>query len=125
MDKAQLDHFKDILLEKRNSLAETVRRTEDYGREKDQNPQDIADMAVESYARDFLFSKSAGDRRILQNIEDALARIDGKTYGFCANCDEEISLRRLEAVPWATMCVKCQELLERGRLFKVLGEGGF
>jgi DnaK suppressor protein len=74
-------------------------------------------MAVESYTREFLFGKSAGDRRLLQNIENALARINGRTYGFCANCDDEISPGRLEAVPWAAMCIKCQGLLEKGRLF--------
>jgi len=116
MDNAQLDHFKDILLRKRNAIAGAVRRTEDYGREKDQNTQDIADVAVESYTREFLFGKSAGDRRLLRSIEDALARIEGQTYGFCTNCDNEIGYRRLEAVPWAEMCVKCQELLESGKL---------
>jgi len=117
MDNAQLCHFKDMLLQKRNALTDSVQRTEDYGREKDQNTQDIADMAVESYTRDFLLGKSAGDRRILRNIDDALARIDGQTYGFCTNCDDEIGPRRLEAVPWTAMCVKCQELYERERLF--------
>ena len=116
MDDAKLDYFKDILLQKRSVLAGIVQRTEDYGREKDQNTQDITDMAVESYTRDFLFGKSAADRRALQNIQDALSRIENHTYGFCANCDEEINPRRLEAVPWAAMCVKCQELLEKGNL---------
>ena len=117
MDNTQLDHYKDLLLQKRNALAGIVHRTEDYGREKDQTAQDVTDMAVESYTRDFLFGKSAGDRRILQDIEDALSRIDGRIYGVCTNCDAEINPRRLEAVPWAAMCVKCQELLEKGQLF--------
>ena len=116
MDNAKLEYFKDMLLQKRNALTGIVQRTEDYGREKDQNSQDITDMAVESYTRDFLFGKSAGDRRILRHIEDALARIDERIYGVCANCENEIPLRRLEAVPWADLCVKCQEQLEKGRL---------
>jgi len=115
MDSATLYHFKDVLLQKRNALRGLVRRTEDYGREKDQNAQDITDMAVESYTRDFLFGKSAADRRVLQDIEAALSRIDGQTYGVCANCDGEINPRRLEAVPWAALCVKCQELHESGK----------
>ncbi|MCL2877210.1 MAG: TraR/DksA family transcriptional regulator [Acidobacteria bacterium] len=117
MDNAKLHYFKDMLLQKRNALMSIVQRTEDYGREKDQNTPDITDMAVESYTREFLFGKSAGDRRILQDVEAALSRIDGRIYGVCANCDNEINPKRLEAVPWATMCVKCQELLEKGRLF--------
>ena len=94
-----------------------VRQTEDYGREKDQNVQDITDMAVESYTREFLFVKSAGDRMALQDIQEALFRMDEQTYGICKHCDDEIGNRRLEAVPWASMCIKCQELLEKGRLF--------
>ena len=116
MDNAQLAHFKDMLLQKRNALAGVVQRTEDSGREKDPDAQDITDMAVESYTRDFLISKNAVDRRMLQDINDALARIGGQTYGFCVNCDDEINPRRLEPVPWAAMCIKCQGLLEKGQL---------
>jgi DnaK suppressor protein len=116
MDNVKLDCFKNILLQKRSALTGIVQRTEDYGREKDQSAQDITDMAVESYTKDFLFVKSAGDRQILRNIDDALVRIDAGTYGFCANCDNEINPRRLEAVPWAALCVKCQELQEKGLL---------
>ena len=116
MDNSQLDQFKNMLLQKRNALEGIVQRTEGYGREKDQNTQDLIDMAVESYTRDFLFGKSAGDRRILRDIEDALSRIDARTYGFCANCDNEIGNARLKAVPWAALCIKCQELLEKGQL---------
>jgi len=116
MDDEKLNFFRDMLLQKWNVLTGIVRRTEDYGRDKNQSTPDIADMAVESYTRDFLFGKSAGDRQALRDIDDALSRIDGGTYGFCENCDNEISPRRLQAVPWAAMCVKCQELLEQGLL---------
>lgn len=116
MDEAKLDYFKNMLLQKRNAITGTVHRTENYGREKDQDAQDITDMAVESYTKDFLFVKSAGDRRMLQDIEDALSRINNRTYGFCVHCDDEISATRLEAVPQAAMCIKCQGLLEKGLL---------
>jgi len=116
MDDAKLDFFRDILLQKRDAITGAVRRTEDYGRDKDQNTPDITDMAVESYTQDFLFGKSAADRQALRNIDAALSRIGDGTYGFCENCDNEISAGRLQAVPWAAMCVKCQELLEKGML---------
>jgi DnaK suppressor protein len=116
MDDAKRDYFKNRLLQKRNLLAGIVQRTEDYGREKDQT-QDITDIAVESYTREFLFGKSAGDRKILHGIDEALARIDERIYGFCVNCDDEISPGRLEAVPWTALCIKCQELFESGKLW--------
>ena len=116
MDSAKLDYFKDRLLQKRNSLSDVVRKNKDLGREKDENAQDVVDMAVESYTKEFLFGKSAGDRQILQQIHNALDRIGNDTYGICTNCENEINHRRLEAVPWAEFCIECQGLLEKGLL---------
>jgi DnaK suppressor protein len=116
MDVIKLDYFRDKLLKKQLSLTDMVQRTEGYGREKDQNIQDMADMAVESYTKEFLFGKSSGDRHILQLIQEALDHIEDNTYGTCVNCENEINPKRLEAVPWATLCIRCQGLLEKGLL---------
>ncbi|MBP1622154.1 MAG: transcriptional regulator, TraR/DksA family [Acidobacteria bacterium] len=116
MDAKKLGNYKEKLLQKRLSLTSMVQKTEGYGREKDQNIQDVADMAVESYTKEFLFGKSSGDRRILQLIQEALDRIDDKSYGECANCGNEIQPKRLEAVPWAVLCIQCQNLQEKGLL---------
>jgi DnaK suppressor protein len=116
MDGKKLNYFKDKLLQKQLSLTDMVQRTEGYGREKDQNTQDIADMAVESYTKEFMFGKSAGDRQILQLIQDALDRIQDKSYGTCVNCENPIQPKRLEAVPWTRLCIQCQDLLEKGLL---------
>jgi len=47
--------------------------------------------------------------KLLREISDALHRIDSEIYGICMECEEPISPKRLEAVPWARYCVKCQE----------------
>ncbi len=116
MDGKKLDFFKDKLLQKQLSLTHMVQRTEGYGREKDQDIQDVADMAVDSYTKEFNFGKSSGDRHVLQQIREALSRIKDKTYGVCTNCENPIQPKRLEAVPWTGLCVQCQNLLEKGRL---------
>lgn len=116
MDAKKLNYYKDKLLQKQISLTDMVQRTEGYGREKDQNTQDMADMAVESYTKEFLFGKSSGDRHMLLLIREALGRIDDKTYGTCAHCENEINPRRLEAVPWTRLCLQCQALQEKGLL---------
>jgi DnaK suppressor protein len=116
MDTEKLRYFKDRLQQKRNSLTAMVRRTEGYGREKDQNTQDMADMAVESYTKDFIFGKSSADRRILQMIQEALDRIEDKSYGICSYCENTIQQPRLEAIPWTSLCVECQSLYEKGLL---------
>jgi DnaK suppressor protein len=52
-------------------------------------------------------------RRQLQETEDALRRMDEGSYGICANCGEEIPLERLEALPQATLCIRCKKKQER------------
>jgi DnaK suppressor protein len=116
MDAKKLNYFKDQLLKKQFSLTDMVQRTEGYGREKDQNTQDMADMAVESYTKEFNFGKSSGDRHILQLIHEAIDRIEDKSYGVCVNCENPIQPKRLEAVPWTRLCLQCQDLLEKGLL---------
>jgi DnaK suppressor protein len=116
MDHKKLEYFKDMLIQKRLSLMNMVQRTEGYGREKEPDIQDMADMAVESYTKEFMFGKSSGDRQILQLIQAALDRIEDTTFGICLNCENPIQPKRLEAVPWTQHCLACQALLEKGLL---------
>ncbi len=116
MDARKLAHYKAKLLEKEASLTDMVLRTQGYGREKEPDIQDVADMAVESYTKEFLFGKSSNDRIILQLVREALERIEQKSYGECVNCGHPIQPKRLDAVPWTRHCIQCQELLEKGLL---------
>ncbi|HSU29802.1 MAG TPA: TraR/DksA family transcriptional regulator [Bryobacteraceae bacterium] len=52
---------------------------------------------------------------MLKSVQAALARMDNDTFGVCLRCDEEIPEKRLNAVPWAAYCVKCQEVVDRQR----------
>src|SRR5512139_1823011 len=112
MDAKKLRLFREQLVRKKLSLTDMVVRTEGYGREKESAIQDVADMAVESYTKEFMFGKSSGDRAILQMIQEALGRIEDKSYGLCLHCGEPIQPKRLEAVPWAPFCLRCQGLQE-------------
>ncbi len=116
MDDKKLEQFKNRLIQKKLSLTNMVMRTEGYGREKEPAIQDVADMAVESYTKEFMFGKSSGDRATLQMINEALERIEDKSYGTCVHCEEPIQAKRLEAVPWAIYCLRCQGLQEKGLL---------
>src|SRR5881396_3429537 len=69
MDAKRLEYFKEKLKQKQQALTYMVHRTEGYGREKEPDTQDVADMAVESYTKEFLFGKSSGDRHVLQMIQ--------------------------------------------------------
>jgi DnaK suppressor protein len=116
MNVKKLEYFKEKLLEKRRSLDVTIQRIEGYGREKETHIQDVADMAVESYTKEFMFGKSAADRRTLALISEALKRIESESYGICEHCEEPIGAKRLEAVPWTQHCLECQSMMEKGKL---------
>ena len=49
-------------------------------------------------------------------VDEALLRIETRRFGVCASCEEEMNLKRLEAVPWARLCLSCQEKQESGLL---------
>jgi DnaK suppressor protein len=117
MDKKKLKQYETKLTEYRNMLLGMVERTEDYGREADRDvSQDPADKASNSYTKELLFSQSTNERNTLKLIEEALDRIADGSFGECLNCGEDIQPKRLDAIPWAPYCIKCQELQEQGLL---------
>jgi DnaK suppressor protein len=117
MDKKRLDYYKKKLLTRREELLKTIARTEEEGRQADDDPTvDLADKAANSYTKEFLFGMTNTDRAILNLIDAALKRIDEDEYGTCLNCEEEMQQKRLEAVPWAKHCIGCQEKAEKGQL---------
>ena len=109
--------FKNKLLEKRAELISVVQKTEDYGRQVNTEAEgmDLADKASSSYTKEFMFSKSDGDRQLLQEVVDAVDRLDEGDFGKCMNCGEEVERKRLEAVPWSPFCLSCQAKAEANR----------
>ena len=117
MVKKRLEYDKKKLLTRRDELVKTIVRTEEDGRQADDDPTvDLADKAANSYTKEFLFGQTNTDRTILNMIDEALKRIRSNEYGTCANCQEELQQKRLEAVPWAKHCIACAEKLEQGGL---------
>jgi DnaK suppressor protein len=117
MDKRKMKSYRDRLLGRREGLFRQVTEAEMTSRERDlEATQDPADMAANAYTKELLISMSANDRRLLELIDEALGRIEAGEYGECVNCGEPVQEKRLEAVPWARYCLKCQDLQERGLL---------
>ena len=117
MDKKRLDYYKKKLQSRREELMKTIARTEEEGRQADDDQTvDLADKAANSYTKEFLFGMTNTDRTILSMIDAALKRIQSNEFGLCANCQEEMQQKRLEAVPWAKNCISCQEKAEQGLL---------
>ena len=122
MDKKKIDYFKKRLETRQQELRRMVSRTEQDGRTVDEeSTQDIADRAASSYNKEFLFHQSNNDRQLLQMVENALGRMHEGSFGECISCGKEINMKRLEAVPWTSHCIECQEKLEKGMLEEAAG----
>ena len=72
-------------------------------------PSDEGDLSQQHHEEWIFLNRNTIDMKLLREISDAQQRIAQGTYGVCLECDEPISVKRLEAVPWARYCVKCQE----------------
>jgi DnaK suppressor protein len=117
MDKKRLDYYKKKLVTRREELVRSIARTEQEGREADEDPTvDLADKAANSYTKEFLFGQTHNDRSLLNLVDEALIRIREETFGECISCHEEQQQKRLEAVPWTRYCITCQEKKEQGLL---------
>ena len=117
MDKKRTKLFRDKLLARREGLVRQVNEAEMRNRDRDQEAtQDPADVAANAYAKELSISMSEGDRRLLTLIDEALKRIETGDYGECVHCGEPVQEKRLEAIPWARHCLRCQDLQERGLL---------
>jgi DnaK suppressor protein len=74
-------------------------------------PSDEGDLSQQHHEEWIFLNRNTIDMKLLREISDALHRIDQETYGICMECEEDISTKRLDAVPWARYCVTCQDLI--------------
>ena len=117
MTKKEMEKYRRLLEDKKSSLSSELAKTRSAEEETtEESTQDIADKAVSSYTREFLYSLTDGERTTLLQIDDALVRVEEGTYGLCLNCGQLMTEKRLNAVPWAPYCLDCQELSEKGML---------
>ena len=72
-------------------------------------PSDEGDLSQQHHEEWIFLNRNTIDMKLLREISDALRRMDHETYGICMECEEPISTKRLDAVPWARYCVTCQE----------------
>ncbi|HSB72559.1 MAG TPA: TraR/DksA family transcriptional regulator [Candidatus Methylomirabilis sp.] len=112
----KLEKFKQRLIAKRKELLSGVRGSNVGSIETSTDGiQDIADQATSAYTKEFLLSIGDAERRMLKQVDEALNKIQQETYGLCESCGELINERRLEALPFARLCITCQEEEERAK----------
>jgi DnaK suppressor protein len=74
-----------------------------------EEPSDEGDLSQQHHEEWIFLNRNTLDMKLLREISAALYRIEHDTYGICPECEEPISTKRLDAVPWARYCITCQE----------------
>lgn len=122
MSTTDTSRFRDLLLAERSRVAAAIDNLhrENPGSLEEETGEEtmfdnhLGDAATATFDRELDYSLEDGEERVLQGIDRALQRIDDGTYGKCARCGKEIPEERLEARPWAELCIEHQRELERG-----------
>ena len=110
MLKLDLEKYEELLLNKRTELERSVRQREGLAIEKSPDLVDEVQLAAE---RELVVLSRDLESVLLREVRSALDRIQDGSFGLCLSCDEPISRRRLEAVPWASHCLRCQEAIDQ------------
>ena len=110
MTKGELEKYRTALEAKKAEIADALKNREDIAIEKTADAIDEVQLAGE---RELAIRNLDRESGLLRKVRAALARIQDGSYGICMHCEEEISPKRLKAVPWAPFCIRCQELADR------------
>lgn len=117
MRRRDFKALKEKLEQQRREVRRFLSHLETEVRSLEQDiPQDSADRSVLNLSQETLFGQASQRRQQLRRIEGALNRIKGGLFGICQACEQEISPRRLEALPWTQYCLHCQQMIEQGTL---------
>jgi DnaK suppressor protein len=110
MTKTELNKYKALLETKQAELAGGLRNREGIAIEKTADALDEVQLAGE---RELAIRNLDRESNLLRNVRLALGRMADGSYGTCLHCEEDISPKRLNAVPWTAYCIKCQEAADR------------
>lgn len=106
-----LDSYQKNLEKMREDLLKTMQKKREEA-EPESEVGDEADVAVRSMSRDLIFELTDNEKRLLDEVEAALRRIEKNTFGYCESCSERIKSARLKFIPYARYCIKCQSRFE-------------
>jgi DnaK suppressor protein len=114
MKKTELKRFKKILEDKREALIANAQHMNLENMTLDTNDlPDEMDLAASEGLQSFQFRLRGREKTFLEKIDRALQKIEAGEFGICEECNEEISVKRLEARPETSLCIRCKEDQER------------
>jgi RNA polymerase-binding protein DksA len=118
----ELESFRQVLQHLRARLRGDLNQMTDEALRRDQPdssgnlsnvPLHMADVGTENYDQEFTLSLIENEQEVLEQIYDALSRIDKGTFGICENCGQPIAKPRLQAIPYAKYCIECARQREK------------
>jgi len=119
LDKKKLEIYKKSLLKLKDTCVHDINNMSKNPGSQNGESGDVsghvlhmADVATDMYDREFNLELASNERTVLQKIDQALKRIENKSFGTCQECSKSIPMVRLKAIPYADTCLKCQEKLE-------------
>ena len=110
MTQTEINKYKAMLEAKQPELSAGLRNRDDIAIEKTPDAIDEVQLAGE---RELAIRNLDRESNLLRNVKGALVRIADGSYGVCMHCEEDIKIKRLDAVPWTKYCIKCQEAADR------------
>jgi len=110
MTKNELNKYRNVLEDKQADLVQMMRNRDGIVIEKSADALDEVQYATE---RELAIRSLDRDSNLLRNVRAALDRIEEGSFGVCLHCEEDISPKRLAAVPFTAYCIVCQELADR------------
>ena len=122
LNKKELAEFKKLILKRKEEVVDEIKHISEDTLKKSQKEASgdisgytfhMADVATDTYDREFSLGLVSNEREVLYELDDALKRIDEQTFGVCESCKTLITKTRLNAVPYARLCVKCQQRKEK------------
>ena len=126
LKKTELEEFKRLLLTLRARIRGDVKHLTDEALDRNENgsesksPTHLAELGTETYEQDFALRRVENEQEVLDEIEEALKRIEDESYGICGGCQEAgrsmskslIPKTRLRVIPYARNCVECERKRE-------------
>jgi DnaK suppressor protein len=114
LKKKDLKRFRELLIEKRDEILKNAKKTLETDMTLDSDDlADEMDLASSEYLQSFTFRLRGREKTFLKKIDHALSKIEDGTFGICEDCGEPIHIKRLDARPETTLCIRCKEDQER------------
>lgn len=122
LDRKTTEFYRKLLLKKREEVQGDISHISEETLKKSQKDASgdisgytfhMADVATDNYDREFSLDLASKERGVLVEINYALQKLQEGKFGLCESCKKPISLVRLKAVPYATLCLKCQQNKEK------------